>query len=197
MKIQNWFMALTAVFSLSLSTALLAQTFNLDSQKSEIEWKGTKVGGSHEGTIQFESGSLVFKDGQLSSGELVVDMNSIVNTDISDPEKQADLVGHLKSDDFFAVSDHSTAKIVFTDISKKGDEKYEIKGDFTVRGITKPITFTAELKQEGDMLEGESELSFDRAQHNVKYNSGTFFEKLGDKLIHDKIQLDIKIAAKK
>jgi polyisoprenoid-binding protein YceI len=124
-------------------------------------------------------------------------MNSIVNTDISDSGKQKDLVEHLKSDDFFAVADHSTAKIVFSDISKKDDDKYEIKGDFTVRGITKPITFTAELEQEGDMLEGESELSFDRAKHNVKYNSGSFFEKLGDKLIHDKIQLDIKIAAKK
>lgn len=197
MKIQKWLMTLTAALSLTCSGSLFAQTYTVDTSKSEIEWKGTKVGGAHEGTIQFKSGKLTLKDGKLSSGELVVDMESIDNTDISDPEKSAKLEEHLNSDDFFAVSEHPTAKIVFTSVSPKDDDNYEIKGDFTVRGITKPVTFTAELEQEGDSLEGEADFSFDRSEHNVKYNSGTFFENLGDKLIHNEIQLDIEISATK
>lgn len=197
MKIQKWLITLTALFSMFTSASLLAQTYDLDPVKSEIEWKGTKVGGGHEGTIKFKSGNLSFKKGKLSSGELVVDMSSIDNADLTDPKKKAKLEEHLSSDDFFAVSEHPTAKIVFTNISPKDGNDYEIKADFTVRGITKPVTFMAEVDEKAEGIEGEAEFSFDRSNHNVKYNSGTFFENLGDKLIHNDIVLDIKVVANK
>lgn len=197
MKIQKWLLASVLGFSLVSASGAWAQSFKVDTSQSEIEWKGTKIGGSHEGTIKFQSGNLTFKDNVLSGGELVVDMNSIVNTDLPSEKKKGQLVGHLKSDDFFAVSEHPTAKIVFTDVTKKDGENYEIKGDFTVRGTTKPITFNAKIDMDESEVEGEAELSFDRSEHNVKYNSGSFFENLGDKLIHDDIQLDIDLTAKK
>lgn len=196
MKMQKWLMTILAVASFSSAGSLMAQSYKVDTGESKIEWKGTKVGGSHEGTIQFQSGTLTLKDGELTSGELVVDMNSMVNTDLPE-DKKPRLIEHLKSDDFFAVADHSTATIVFTDVTKKNGNNYEVKGDFTVRGIKKPITFMAKVKTNGDKLMGQSELTFDRSEHNVKYNSGSFFENLGDKLIHDDIQLDIDLTAKK
>ncbi len=52
---------------------------------------------------------------------------------------------HLKSADFFDTEKHP--KIIFqsTSVTKKSDENYELNGDLTIRGITKPITLDAEF----------------------------------------------------
>lgn len=77
--------------------------YQVDVAGSKIEWTGAKVSGKHNGTINLSEGTVYLKDNQLSGGSFVVDMNSIVDLDITDPEYNGKLVGHLKSDDFFAV----------------------------------------------------------------------------------------------
>ncbi len=39
-----------------------------------------------------------------------------------------------------------------------------------------------------------SKLTFDRAKHNVRFRSGSFFENLGDKLILDDIDLEATLS---
>lgn len=50
---------------------------------------------------------------------------------------------HLKSEDFFAAEKHVQLKFEGKDFSKKGD-KFELKGDLTIRNITKPIVVEVE-----------------------------------------------------
>ena len=42
-------------------------------------------------------------------------------------------------------------------------------------------------------ITGDTE--FDRTQYEIKYNSGNFFQDLGDKLIEDKVKLKLDIYA--
>jgi polyisoprenoid-binding protein YceI len=72
-----------------------------------------------------------FSDAKI---DFVVDVNSI-NTD----DEQRD--GHLKSADFFDVAKYPN--IVFKSKSFKpvGKNKYKLAGDFTMHGVTKPVTF--------------------------------------------------------
>ena len=49
-------------------------------KESKIIWEGSKVTGSHEGTVNLESGFLNFKNEGLIGGEFVLDMTSIVCT---------------------------------------------------------------------------------------------------------------------
>ena len=82
----------------------------LNTKESKIEWEGEKLTGSHEGTIMFKEGYLDMDGDKITGGEFIVDMTSIVATDLEGEGKQK-LEGHLKSDDFFGVANHPTAKL--------------------------------------------------------------------------------------
>jgi polyisoprenoid-binding protein YceI len=58
----------------------------------------------------------------------------------------ADRDNHLKSPDFFDAANHPEIKFVSTSV-KPGDSKdeYELTGDLTVKGITKPIKLDVEF----------------------------------------------------
>jgi hypothetical protein len=77
---------------------------NIDTTKSVINWKGTKafVGDSHVGTVIFSSGALLVDKDKITGGDLTIDMKSIKATDVTDASMNGKLVGHLKSEDFFA-----------------------------------------------------------------------------------------------
>lgn len=91
------FATLVTVLALVISgTTLNAQTKkDVKVNDSKIVWKGYKVTGSHEGTINLKSGSLTFKGDALTGGEFVVDMTSLESTDLSGNMK-GKLDGHLK-----------------------------------------------------------------------------------------------------
>lgn len=53
--------------------------------------------------------------------------------------------GHLKSPDFFDAANHPKVKFVSTQVSKKDDKDYVLKGDLTIRGVTKPVELQVEF----------------------------------------------------
>ncbi|MCI5071809.1 YceI family protein [bacterium] len=177
------------------------KTLAVDKDASTLSWTGEKItGDTHVGTISISEGSLEMKKNKLTGGSFVIDMSSIVNTDVEDKKYNKKLVDHLKSDDFFAVEKHPTAKFVITDVKAKKDGKHTITGDLTIRDKTESISFDADVTQEKDSITAKAEdIKFNRAKFDVKYNSGSFFsvKKLGDKLIKDEIKLDVVLKAKK
>lgn len=193
--------ALTAVITAFLSSSVFAATkgveTNIDPKSSEIAWVGKKkVGDKHTGVIQVKSGTVTMNNGVPKSANIVVDMNSITNTDIKDPEYKAKLENHLKSGDFFDVSKHPEAKFELTKaVPNKKKDSYQFSGNLTIKGITHPISFDGDMKQVGDHYEVMSKLKFDRAKYEVKYNSAKFFDvkKLGDKIIVDDIELSLNL----
>lgn len=56
----------------------------------------------------------------------------------------ADRDAHLRSADFFDVENHPTITFESTDIAKNGDE-LAIAGILTIRGMTHPVSFTADF----------------------------------------------------
>jgi len=51
--------------------------------------------------------------------------------------------GHLKSADFFEVEKYPTATFASTAVTANGD-KYVLDGDFTLKGVTKPVSLELE-----------------------------------------------------
>ena len=153
-------------------------------EASKIVWKGYKVTGSHEGTIAIEEGNLTFENDKLIGGEFVIDMTTIANTDLEGDYKTK-LEGHLKSDDFFGVENHPTASLVMTDVTPSGKNSYNVTGDLTIKGITKPVTFTMAIYGS----KANATLKIDRSEYNVRYGSSSFFDGLKDKVIYDEFDL--------
>ena len=75
---------------------------------SNIKWIGSKVTESHYGTINIDRGVLqINEEGELVGGEFVIDMNSLLCTDIENEIYKKKLEDHLKDEDFFDVEKFS------------------------------------------------------------------------------------------
>lgn len=180
------------VLALSLTTAGYAGTQKVDTSKSSVKWLGKKVTGEHTGTIAVKEGNLVVENGKVTGGKVVIDMTSIVDTDLTDAEYNAKLIGHLKSDDFFSVATFPTAELVITKDENSGNT-HVLSGNLTIKGITNPASFTAISEKDGMNTVYKGTLTIDRSKYNVRYGSKSFFDNLGDKVIMDEFTLDFTL----
>lgn len=174
---------------LLMAPVAYGQKSELKVEDSKIAWTGKKVGGSHTGEIQLLSGYLEKSGDAFVSGKFVADMTSISNYDIEDEDSKAQLVGHLKSDDFFGVDEYPTATLEIKNGEKIESGKYKFTGNMTIKGQTNPVSFEAEV--DGKTFAGK--LVVDRSKYNVRYGSDSFFDNLGDNLIFDDFELDFKV----
>lgn len=170
------------------TSGLFAQSKNINTTSSSIEWIGKKVTGKHNGTVNFKDGMLQFKNNKLTGGKFTVNMSSLTATDLTGEYKEK-LDGHLKADDFFGTAKFPTASMVFKKVITKTANIYNVVADLTIKGITKPIVF--DLAIEGDSA--GAKLIVDRTKYDIKYGSKSFFESLGDKAIYDDFELDVKL----
>ena len=179
------------------ATASFAQTYKVDPAATKVSYVGKKVTGEHTGNVSVKSGSLTVDKDVLSAGEVVVDMNSMTSTDITDKEMNAKYLGHMKSADFFDTAKYPEAKLVIKS-SKKNDKGLEVKGDLTFIGKTNPVTFqVTDIKKTDAAFSGKSNLVINRTLWGLKYGSSSFIKGLGDKAINDEFTLAIDLSAKK
>lgn len=169
----------------------------VDAKTSTFNWLGKKFTGEHNGTISVQSGSLVVNGGKLSGGEFTIDMKSIKCLDLTDAGYNAKLVGHLTSPDFFDVAKYPTATLKITKATAKTATNYDIAGNLTINGVTQPITFPAVVTVAKDATTATAKFEVDRTKFGSKFGSKSFFESIGDKMIYDNFQVDVKIVASK
>ncbi|CAH0261079.1 Protein YceI [Pedobacter sp. Bi27] len=169
--------------------------FEIVSAQSSINWTGKKVTGAHNGTITIKSGSLSLNDGKLSNGNFIIDTTSIVILDVTDPATNAQFAGHLFSEDFFATDQFPEATFVITAVDQTNEDNTVITGDLTIKGITHAVIFAADVVVNGNTLTASGKIFIDRTKYNMKFRSGNFFTNLGDNLIYNEFELDVKLTA--
>ena len=189
--------AFTAV--LAADGKVKATNLKVDVSKSELVWTGKKVTGEHTGKIALKDGTVIMDGTKLSGGKFTADLTSITNTDLTDKEYNGKLIGHLKSEDFFGVEKHPTATFVTTKAVAKSAGVYDVTGNLTIKGITKPVTFPVTVKPTATGADITGKLVVDRSKYDIKYNSKSLFDAaaLGDKMINDDYVIDIKLVAVK
>ncbi len=171
-------------------------TFSIQPESSLVNWTGKKILGLHTGTITIKSGFLSFENEELIAGEIIIDMTSIVITDIADRSIYKEFFDHLNHEDFFAVDHFKTAIFKFNKAKKENDH-YLIFGDLTIKDITHPISFPASIEIFTDFLHALGEIKIDRTLYNIKYGSSKFIPNLGNKLIYDEFVLQFKLVGQK
>lgn len=172
--------------------------YELDTLNSRIEWKGFKVvkseNTSHFGTIQFESGDVTVKDGKLESGKFVADMTTLTSVDLKDDTEQLNkLNGHLKSGDFFETEKFPTASYEITKVSDNasGDYNTLLDGNLTIKGITKPVQFNANVSlKDGEVSIATEPKDVMREDFGVKFQMP-----LANGVIKDEVNLQILVKA--
>lgn len=172
--------------------------YTLDTLNSKVEWKGYKVfkseSTSHFGTIKFESGDVTVKDGKLESGKFVADMNSLTSVDLkNDAEQLGKLNGHLKSGDFFEVEKFPTASFEVTKVTPatEGDYNTLLDGNLTIKGISKPVQFKANVSvKDGEVSVATEPKDIKREEFGVKFQAPA-----ENGVIKDEVTLQINVKA--
>lgn len=173
----------------------------VDAQSSSVHWVGSKVGGSHHGTVGLKSGELAINGEAVASGSFVIDMNAIVDEDLTEGKMNEMLVNHLKSEDFFDVAKYPESTFTITKVeaaaTPNDSVNYLVSGNLKLKDVEKNITFGAKVTKDGDTYKAVTvPFTIDRTQWNVKYGSKTLFADLKENIVNDNIELQITIVAK-
>lgn len=130
------------------TTYAQSTTWNVDPSHSKVNFSVSHLVISEiDGTFKAFIGSIVTKSDDFSNAKISfeVDINSID----TDNEKRD---GHLKSEDFFYAEKHPKMTFKSTSFKKVDGNKYLLKGNLTMRGVTKSITLN--VKHGGIAIDG-------------------------------------------
>lgn len=114
--------------------------------------------------------------------------------------RNADRDNHLKSADFFDAENHPKMTFKSTKITKKSDGEYDVTGDLTIRGTTRPETFTVTFEGHAKDPWGNEKAGFSahgtivRSEYGLTYNAVL---ETGGVLVGDQVQVSIEIEAAK
>ncbi|MGV3761034.1 YceI family protein [Parapedobacter sp.] len=167
-----------------------ANQLAVDTAQSTVHWTGRKVSGEHHGDVQIKSGTLTVEEGKLVGGNFVIDLTTIANHDL-DGEYKGKLEGHLKSADFFDVDNHPEASFEITNV-KDGAAAGQvvISGNLTIRGVTKNITFDAQVQEASEnAVKATADFNIARKDWGVNYAGQA------DDLISEEINFKVTLVA--
>lgn len=173
--------------------------YTFGSEESQIVWTGKKTLIAEwidQGIIKLSNGSLVIENGNVLSGNVVIDMNTITAQKTGSGGGQDRLTEHLKSEDFFNVAQFGNSIFNMSSITKN-DEKYEVTGDLTIKDKTEKITFPANIYMNDGKIFVEAEVVIDRSKFDVRFGSKSFFNDLGNNVIDDNFTLQMKLVGTK
>jgi rhodanese-related sulfurtransferase/polyisoprenoid-binding protein YceI len=173
----------------------------VDLRETRIEWTGRNLLNKHCGTLSLTSGTLEFRENWLVGGELVIDLTTLRCTDIADPTLNRMLVAHLASPDFLDSAHFPEARVVIRKTSptpngRPGSPNLELLCDLTLRGITKPVPVVAVAGRTPEgRIAAQALLVFDRTEFGSAYGSGRFFRQLGQHLVNDQVEIQVRLLA--
>ena len=187
------------------TTTEKGKDFKINTSLSELKWQAFQPLGGHEGVIPIQEGTVVIENGNITGGKVIFDMKNLKVLDLEGEDKQ-NLEQHLrgekpgKEDDFFNVSKYPTATFVVTNVSPlSGDPEgtHTFTGDLTMRDITKPVSFKANVDLgavDAVKITG-GPFTIDRTEWGIKFRSKKFFDDLKDDFVNDEVKLQFTIGA--
>jgi polyisoprenoid-binding protein YceI len=136
-----------------------------------------------QGNFNKWDATLTFTSPDLSTGVLDVKIQA-ASVDTGSGMKD----GKLKSKDFFNVEHDPLITFKSTKIVQTGPDTFEVDGDFTIRGVTKPEKLTLTLTGKGTGSgEVKGTMAFDRKDYGL--NGSIPFIKIADRV---EVTVDLK-----
>jgi polyisoprenoid-binding protein YceI len=165
------------------SSPAAGEKYSITPENSKIEFVGSKVTGSHNGSFKNFSGTIDYLgQPEKSRVNITIDAASLA---ADDPK----LTEHLKTADFFDVAKYPQATFHSTEIKPGGDRgaTHTITGNLNLHGVTKSITFPATIVVTPGAVTVESTFSINRKDFGINYAGAS------DNLIRDDVVLKLNV----
>lgn len=170
--------------------------WNVDLAHSSVDfWVRHMMVSRAKGTFHNFEASIEADPEDLTTADISfsIDVNSI---DTRNEERDK----HLKSADFFDVENHPKITFKSTKIEKTGDSKYDVTGDLTIKGITRPVTFSVTYEGQGKNPWGaivagfSAEGKINRTDFGLTWNTPL---ETGGVLVGEDVYINLEIEATK
>jgi polyisoprenoid-binding protein YceI len=177
--VRNLFLAVVCVLAAgifpSVSRAQGAPVFAITPETSTVKFS-VKASVALEGTFQKWDATLVFTSADLTTGVLDIKIQA-ASVDTGSGMKD----GKLKSKDFFDVEKDPYITFHSKSVKQTSHTTFDVAGDFTIRGVTKPETLNLTVSGAGTGTgEITGTMAFDRKDYGM--NSGIPFIKIADRV---------------
>ncbi|RAV06852.1 hypothetical protein DQP55_23430 [Mycolicibacterium sp. GF69] len=177
----------------AVASGLSAGTWTIDSVHSTIGFSVRHLMVSKvRGTFDTFSGSITVADDGTPTVTAQITVDSI-NT------RNGQRDAHLKSADFFDAAAHPVATFASTGIRPNGDT-YLVDGDFTLKGVTKPVTLELEFNGvspgmgQGEVAGFEASVVLNRKDFGIDIEMPL---ETGGAVVGDKVTVSLEIEALK
>jgi polyisoprenoid-binding protein YceI len=186
-------MSTTESAAAATQVALPPGTWKVDPVHSSVEFQVKHLGiATVKGQFKEFKGTLeVTPDGVRAHGTV-----EVASVDTREPQRDA----HLRSPDFFDADTHPQITFQSTSVRPVDEDTFEIEGDFTIHGITRPLKLSATLEgtetdHEGHPRVGVSATAqISRGDHDMKFNMALGS---GNVVVGDKVKIVLDISAVK
>lgn len=135
--------------------------------------------------------SLDVENPSASSAEVTIEVASIDTRNAQRDE-------HMRTNDFFDVAQFPQMTFKSTGVTQTGPTSFDVAGDLTIRGVTKPVTVTWDYTGSATDPFGNERIGFEgsttinRSDFGLKYNAPLAG---GGVLISEKIVLELEVSA--
>jgi polyisoprenoid-binding protein YceI len=191
------------IFASFFVHSALAQSYVVDVEKSRISWTGWKqlFGNTvtKKGILNFKSGSVSMREGTSINAVMTMDMNSLANVDEGKVYKDNEVITHLKSESCLFVEKYPEAvfRLTTAKTETSGSDRAAVlvTGTLTIKGITRPLSFPAEITKTGRELAIAATFQISRKAYNLDLEP--FLIRIGgDKMVRDNIDVTVQILTK-
>jgi len=114
--------------------------------------------------------------------------------------RNADRDAHLRSNDFLAMEEYPEITFVSTSITPTGESSFDVTGDLTIKGVTKPVTIPFDFEGTAQDPFGNTRIGFEgattvnRKDFGVTWNAAL---ETGGVLVSEKVTLEFEVSAVK
>ena len=184
-----------ATFAASSTTLVPTGIWNVDPGHSRVEFAVKHLGiATVRGAFRDFQGTLEIGD-DLSTAKAYGTVE-VASVDTNEPQRDE----HLRSSDFFGGEENPQLTFASTAITPLDEDTFEITGDLTIRGETRPVTLTAVVQGTEQDPWGNDRVGLEiTGQINRGEWGMTFNQALGsgNMLVSDKVKLNLEISAVK
>ena len=181
------------MISTSKRTIVPAGTWKVDPVHSSVGFSVKHLGiATVRGQFEDFDGALEIGEGDTSAKAYGTVQGVSVNTNDAGRDE------HLRSADFFGVEQNPELRFESTGIDHVEDEVFEISGDLTMNGITKPVKLTAVVQGTETDPWGNERVGLEvigqlnRSDWNMKFNQALGS---GNLVVGEKVKLELDVSA--
>lgn len=151
--------------------------------ESTIGFVGSKVTRSHNGGFKKFAGTIRVADSRIvGTPEFRISMESTWADDNR-------LERHLKSPDFFDAAGYPVSTFTVTGIESGTGQQQKVTGNLNLHGVTKSISFPADIRVGGDAVTVKAEFAINRRDFNIN------FPGMPNDLIRDNVVIKLDLQA--